>query len=97
MAFVRRIRMPASHLLGAAGFFLALGAASPARAQVLPIGPDFQVNTYTTFDQAFPQVTVAPDGDFSSCSGAAASKPERERSWAGASTAWANPWGTSSP
>ena len=49
-------------ILAACG--VALGLATSAPAQVLPLGDDFQVNTYTTDRQYFPQVTVAPDGAF---------------------------------
>jgi hypothetical protein len=48
----------------AAGLVLFLTAASgPAHAQ-MPLGPDFQVNTYTTFVQGEPDVAVLPDGGF---------------------------------
>ena len=41
----------------------ALGAAR-TQAQVIPYGPELQVNSYTTGDQWFAQLSVAPDGSF---------------------------------
>ena len=38
--------------------------ASRLFAQAPPFGGEFQVNTYTTGDQDFPVVAVAPDGQF---------------------------------
>jgi len=35
-----------------------------AAAQVIPVGTEFQVNTYTTSFQVFPQICRAPDGRF---------------------------------
>ena len=42
---------------------VAILASAPQIAQ-LPIGPEVQANTYTTFGQWAPAVTVAPDGTF---------------------------------
>src|SRR5262245_58340651 len=49
---------------GAAASLLC-SAAHPARAQApLPVGAQFQVNTFTTSYQRYPSVAVAADGDF---------------------------------
>jgi len=37
---------------------------SPAVADIGPIGPEFQVNTYTTSDQRAPRVDADPAGNF---------------------------------
>jgi hypothetical protein len=37
---------------------------SPAVADIWPIGPEFQVNTYTTSDQRAPRVDADPAGNF---------------------------------
>jgi hypothetical protein len=42
----------------------ALAGASRSSAQLLPLGPDFQVNEYTTGWQGSPRVVAAPDGSF---------------------------------
>ena len=49
--------------IGALTFAVIL-TSSAARAQIIPAGTEFQVNTYTTGDQAFPQTCFAPDGGF---------------------------------
>jgi len=42
----------------------ALAGSLRSPAQLLPLGPDFQVNDYTTGSQQAPLVTAAPDGSF---------------------------------
>jgi hypothetical protein len=49
----------------AAGVLLAaLAGPSEAPAQPVPVGPEFQVNTYTTGYQGYPAVAADADGDF---------------------------------
>ena len=48
-------------VLGAWALLLASAAAS---AQAPPFGGEFQVNTYTTGDQDFPDVAISSDGTF---------------------------------
>ncbi len=43
---------------------LPYGVTAGTRGQVLPSGPDFQVNAYTPSWQAFPRLAAAPDGTF---------------------------------
>jgi hypothetical protein len=64
MASFGWFRAMTGRALAAAGLLLAFGAAFPVSAQVLPIGPDFQVNEYTTGSQQGSLVTTAPDGSF---------------------------------
>jgi hypothetical protein len=56
------IRFLQRSLLIAAGGSLAL--VLPVASQVQPLGPEFQVNTYTTGGQSQPRISVAPDGGF---------------------------------
>src|SRR5262245_34986933 len=58
-----RIPWPGGLALSAAASGLSLMAPPPGEAQV-PVGAQFQVNTYTTFFQEDPSVAVAPNGDF---------------------------------
>lgn len=48
--------------------FLALSAvfagAAPAQDEPVPVGAEFQVNTYTTFDQRTPDIDMRADGSF---------------------------------
>jgi hypothetical protein len=43
---------------------LVLTAAAPARAELTPVGPELQVNTYTTGFQTTPDVAMDPSGRF---------------------------------
>ena len=53
-----------SRCLRLAMFLSVAPLASRLLAQAPPFGGEFQVNTYTTGDQDFPVVAVAPDGQF---------------------------------
>jgi hypothetical protein len=54
---------PARVVLALLAVAAALGAV-PTQAQVIPYGPELQVNSYTTGDQWFALLSVAPDGSF---------------------------------
>jgi hypothetical protein len=55
--------MGSSGICIAAGV-LVWGLTSAASAEVSPVGPEFQVNTYTTDFQIYPSVAAAPSGQF---------------------------------
>jgi len=65
-AAIRRTEASVLALPGTAAVAaLALVAVSPAAAQVLvPVGTEFQVNTYTTRNQFLPSVAMSADGAF---------------------------------
>lgn len=61
---VARVARVASHGLLLPITALLLGSLAPAAAQVFPVGPELQVNTYTTNDQGTPAVAVDETGGF---------------------------------
>jgi hypothetical protein len=62
---VKRHTTPLQVRLGLFCCTLLLGSAPPTLAQQpIPVGGEFQVNTYTTNGQTYPSVSVAPDGGF---------------------------------
>jgi len=60
-----RVRWAGWLVPGTAALALGLLAPPPAGAQApVPVGGEFQVNTYTTFNQSAPSVAADVDGDF---------------------------------